>query len=649
MAMESETNWKELLGQHFGFAEFRPGQLDALQALESSGRALAVFPTGAGKSLCYQLPALIYDHLTLVVSALIALMKDQIYFLRSRGIAAARLDSSLSLDQMRLIQEQIRSGTLKLLYVAPERFKNERFLEMIGRQRISLFAIDEAHCISEWGHNFRPDYLKLADTAKSFGAERILTLTATATPSVVKDICMRFDISVDAAIVTGFYRPNLRLAITGTTSEQRDGLLLRRLETRPPGPTIVYVTLQKTAESVAAYLTDAGMSAFAYHAGMNTEERNATQENWMASDHGIVVATIAFGMGIDKANVRYVYHYNLAKSLENYSQEIGRAGRDGAESIVEMFASPEDIPILENFVYGDTPTEQAIYSLVNDMMAQGEHFDVSLYELADKHDIRQLVLKTALTYLELLGAIREGAPYYAGYKFYLKRPAEEILTKFPGERGQFIRQLFAQARKGVKWLSLRPDDLAHSIGQPRQRIVTALDYLHDQGDIVLEASEVRSRFTRLHCGRGPDELAEELVRRFTQRENDEINRLARLIAFVEHTGCHANALAAYFGEIRDTPCGQCAQCITGKAVTISAAAAQVLRLASADKAALRQLQAEHPKALSHPRQQARFLCGLTSPAISRARLSRNGLSGKYQEHRFKDVLSAMEQMQITVS
>jgi ATP-dependent DNA helicase RecQ len=252
------TDARAALQQHFGFDEFRPGQEQAIEHLLAGHSTAAVFRTGGGKSLCYQLPALLLPGLTLVVSPLIALMKDQIDALHARGIRAARLDSSLSLEEYREVMDGVRSGAMRLLYVAPERFNNERFRQAIDGIPISLFAVDEAHCISEWGHNFRPDYLKLAGYAKLYNAERVLALTATATPKVLDDICAGFDIQPDHAVRTPFHRPNLTLRSTVVSASERDGALLAILGDEPAGPTIVYVTLQKTAEGVARALSNAG-------------------------------------------------------------------------------------------------------------------------------------------------------------------------------------------------------------------------------------------------------------------------------------------------------------------------------------------------------------------------------------------------------
>ena len=636
---DTEASPAQLLQKYFGFSEFRPGQERVIEALLTDGAALAVFPTGAGKSLCYQLPALMFEGVTVVVSPLIALMKDQIDFLRGRGIAAARLDSTLGASEARDIYEQMEAGTLKLLYVAPERFNNERFLGLLKRTPIALFAVDEAHCISEWGHNFRPDYLKLAETARNLQVKRVLALTATATPSVVKDICEAFQIPDSGGIVTGFYRPNLNLCLTPARAEDRDALLVKRLGARKAGPTIVYVTLQKTAERVTASLTAQGFPAEAYHAGLDDALRAEVQDRWMASDRGIVVATIAFGMGIDKANVRYVYHYNLPKSLESYSQEIGRAGRDGLKSTVEMLACPDDVPTLENFSYGDTPTGNALRGLLEDLLARGPEFDVSIYDLSFRHDIRQLVLRTALTYLELRGVLRQGTPFYAGYEVQLLRPLTEITGEFAGPHGKFVADVFAHARRGTKWYALNPDDVAAALNTERRRVVRALEYLEERGWALLKVADVRQRYTRLRDGEDAEALVAELQERFERREAQEQARLQQVLDLVTTDGCQTNALVSYFGEVRDAPCGHCTHCATGRAAVLpppheTPSIESLISVTEWDD-----LRASHPAALGEARPAARFLCGLGSPALMRAKLTRHALFGKLETLRFGDVLA----------
>jgi ATP-dependent DNA helicase RecQ len=605
-----------------------------------------VFPTGAGKSLCYQLPALVFDGVTLVVSPLIALMKDQIDYLRRLGINAARLDSSLDTAEIRAVSEQLRSGELALLYVAPERFNNERFLDDLRRSRIALFAVDEAHCISEWGHNFRPDYLKLAETARDLDVERVLALTATATPAVVQDICTAFGIPPDCAVVTGFHRPNLSLYTTPVTRAERDALLLERLSMRPPGPTIVYVTLQKTAEQVAERLAGAGLPARAYHAGLDTPSRTEIQEWWTASDRAIVVATIAFGMGIDKADVRYVYHYNLPKSLESYSQEIGRAGRDGQPSIVELLACASDVPTLENFTYGDTPTRASLQSALDELLTAGPAFDVSVTELSARHDIRTLVMRTILTYLELLGVLRQGTPFYAGYEAKPLQPLPAIFASLQGEPRRFVERVFGAAKKGRIWYSLDPSAVAQTLGADRERVVRALHYLDEHGSIELRASDPRLRFTRVADGRADvDTLVATLLERFERREAQEIARVQQVVALVAEPGCQTAALVGYFGESLPGPCGHCTTCVaSARSAPIGPrslpAESPLPPIPSRlDRQSFEQLREAQPAALGELRQQARFLCGLTSPALTAARLSRHALFGVLEDYPFGDVLA----------
>ena len=637
----SRSAVEDVLASEFGFSEFRPGQARVIEALLAGRSALAVFPTGGGKSLCYQLPALLLDGVTVVVSPLIALMKDQIDALLRQGVDAARLDSSLDPGEARDVADRLRAGHLKLLYVAPERFNNERFLAQLAQTPISLFAVDEAHCISEWGHNFRPDYLKLAARARELGAERVLALTATATPAVVDDICDGFGIAAADAVVTGFYRPNLTLLTTPATSSERDQLLLDALRERPAGSTIVYVTLQRTALRVASLLAEAGLPARPYHAGMNAEERVATQEWWTGSGSNIVVATIAFGMGIDKADVRYVYHFNLPKGLESYSQEIGRAGRDGAPSTCELYACRDDIPALENFAFGDTPTRDAIEGLLGEVFSHeaGVQFPISEYELSGRFDVRPLVLKTILTYLELEGLLRQGTPFYAGYTLRpLNGSFEEVFAPFDAARAAFLRRLVESGKTGRVWTSIDPDASANALGEERGRIIAALGHLEERRLIELRAADVRQRFTVLAQPSAVSDVVERLVERFDARERSETERIGLVVSLVTNEGCQANALVAYFGEDRTGPCGHCTYCLGGRPQVLPPPAMTPAITSVVGRDELEALAGSQPEALGAPRQRARFLCGITSPATSRAKLTRNGLFGALAERHFAEVL-----------
>lgn len=625
------------LQQYFGFEDFKPGQREVIDHLLAGRSAAAVFPTGGGKSLCYQLPALLLPGLTLVVSPLIALMKDQIDSLTARGIRARRLDSTLDLDQYRAAMDEVRSGSLRLLYVAPERFLNERFCEAIRGVRVSLFAVDEAHCISEWGHNFRPDYLRLARFAGMCKAERVLALTATATEKVLADMCRFFRIEPACAIRTGFYRPNLTLLATPTRPDRRDALFLDQLRRREPGPTIVYVTLQRTAEELAERLSKAGLPARPYHAGMEDDARTEVQDWFLAGRQGIVVATIAFGMGIDKADIRYVYHYNPPKSLENYAQEIGRSGRDGLPAACEMYFCGEDLNVLENFAYGDTPAESAVEALVAEIFASGDDFDVSVYELSSKYDIRVSVIRTLLTYLELLGHLETGTPFYSSYRFQPLVPSVEILARFQGERREFLARLFAQAKKAKKWFQLDVDEACQAIGAPRARVVRALDYLAEQHCLELQTSGVRYRY---HLQGRPDDL-EALVRtlneRLLQRESREIGRLGEVANLVEHDGCQVAALGAHFAEPMDRRCGHCSWCLRG-GNRIPLPARRPAAIDDGLWAKALALREEYAEELREPRALVRFLCGVSSPWLVRAKLQTHPLFGSLGHVPFRAVL-----------
>ncbi|MDM8349114.1 RecQ family ATP-dependent DNA helicase [Pseudomonas sp. sp1636] len=547
----------------FGFKQLRPGQEAAIGAVLAGRSAAAIFPTGSGKSLCYQLSALHLPHLCLVVSPLLALMQDQLAFLARHGISAASIDSAQSREDASAVMARARSGELKILMISVERLKNERFRHFIGQVPISLLVIDEAHCISEWGHNFRPDYLKLPDYQRQFGIPQVLLLTATATPPVIADMQAKFAIAPADVITTGFYRANLNLLVEPVSGADKQRRLAEWLGAKAGQPSIVYVTQQKTAEQVAERLSQQGIAASAYHAGMAHEAREAIQRRFMAGQINCIVATIAFGMGIDKSDIRNVVHFDLPKSIENYSQEIGRAGRDGQPSDCLVLANRDSLNVLENFVYGDTPELGGIRCVLDELLAHGRdgEWELLLGALAEQSNIRQLPLKTLLVQLELRGIIAPRYAYFAEYRFKHLLEPEALLAQFDGERRQFVEAILDSSPRARTWCTLDFARLYQQHQAERGRVVKALDYFQDKGWIELESKQMTEVYALLDAGFDPEALSAELHGYFKQQERSEIARIHAMLELFASEDCLGQRLAAYFGD-RQAPerCGHCSVC-----------------------------------------------------------------------------------------
>jgi ATP-dependent DNA helicase RecQ len=362
---------RALLRERFGFEDFRPAQRQIVDLVLAGRNVVAVMPTGSGKSLCFQLPAMALPGLTLVVSPLIALMKDQVDHLHQAGIPANVINSTVPRDVQRERMDQAAQGQIKLLYVAPERFHNEEFRSAIKRLHVSLFAVDEAHCVSMWGHDFRPDYLRLQRVIQELGRPPVVALTATATPAVRADIVKQLDIPGAEQIVSGFDRPNLYLEVreVATVSEKVRAIV----DLCAWGETgIIYAGTRKNVEDIHRSLKRNSVDAVAYHAGLSINERKSVQETFMSGEAGIIVATNAFGMGIDRSDVRFVVHADIPDSLEAYYQEIGRAGRDGQPARGMLLFSYADKWIPELFIDASHPSPDFLKQVFGKLLAAGQ-------------------------------------------------------------------------------------------------------------------------------------------------------------------------------------------------------------------------------------------------------------------------------------
>ncbi|MBJ7537409.1 RecQ family ATP-dependent DNA helicase [Marinomonas sp. C1424] len=546
----------------FGFDQFREGQHQTIEQLLSGHSSLAVFPTGSGKSLCYQFTATQLADLTLVISPLIALMHDQLAFLKTKGIAAACLDSSQNKEESQAVMSGVQNGSIKILMISVERFKNERFRRFIKRIPISMLVVDEAHCISEWGHNFRPDYLKLPHYQQELAIPLVLLLTATATRRVQRDMAQKFAIHPAHIVQTGFYRHNLDIDLLPAQANDKLNKLKNVLNDTQ-GPSIVYVTQQKTTEDIAQALRADGYSAVAYHAGLDSEIRSRIQADFMSSKTRIIVATIAFGMGIDKADIRLVVHYDLPKSIENYSQEIGRAGRDNLASRCVLLASLEGLHTLENFVYGDTPEPQDIDTLLHTIAEQTveQEWETQLYGLSNQTNIRSLPVKTLLVQLELLGAITPKYSYYA-----------DVRIKWEGDRISFANQIpvewqnaYQAILTGIQYKKIwgAPDfnKLFNEAGLSRGDVLQVLEFAAEQNVLTLESKGLTEVYQVNSHAFHHQTLANQLQQYVDEKQSAEIERIATMIRFFQLERCLNHNLARYFGD-QNAPeaCGHCSVC-----------------------------------------------------------------------------------------
>ena len=465
---------------HFGFREFLPGQEPAIAAALAGRDALVVMPTGAGKSLCYQLPALVLDGLTIVVSPLIALMKDQVDALRARGIAAVAINSSLDEAEQDARLREMARGAHRLVYIAPERFRSERFLRTLAPLSVALFAVDEAHCVSQWGHDFRPDYLRLRSVLKELGGPAVLALTATATPDVRADIIAQLGLGADGreppeVSISGFARPNLSLRVTRVSG--REDKLERITRTiRARGSGIVYCSTRKNVERLSGELRARGIQALAYHGGLGDDERRLAQEAFMRQERPVVVATNAFGMGINRPDLRFVLHHDVPGSLEAYYQEAGRAGRDGEAAECELLFNFADVRTQEFFIDGSNPSPSVIRGVYGVVAARAAAEPVALDAdtIAGRlpERVNEMAVSTALSILDRAGVVqRVFDPGSGETRLALAgpaRPGRELPLDFVAleEKRQRDRRRLAQMVRYIEARTCRHRFILEYFGDP---------------------------------------------------------------------------------------------------------------------------------------------------------------------------------------
>jgi ATP-dependent DNA helicase RecQ len=559
----------EVLKEYWGYDEFRSLQPEIIQSILSGHDTLALLPTGGGKSICFQVPALCQEGICIVISPLIALMKDQVYNLKRRGISSAAIYSGMSYREIDLLLDNCIYGDVKLLYLSPERLQSELARERIKKMNISFIAVDEAHCISQWGYDFRPPYLQIPEIRDLIGDVPVLALTATATPEVVKDIQDKLQFRKGHVFQKSFARPNLAYVVRYV--EGKEHKLIEILQ-KVKGSGVVYVRNRKRSREIAALLSQRGISADYYHAGLDSDQRSKKQEDWMAGKSRIMVSTNAFGMGIDKPDVRIVVHMELPDSLEAYFQEAGRAGRDGKKAFaVLLYNAADRFNLEQGFEKSFPPLQQVrqVYQALGSYLqlatgsGPGESYDFDIGRFCEIYKIPVFQTMSCLKMLEQSGWIALTEAIWTPSSVMVIANREQLydyMLRFPSF-DQILKSVL-RAYQGVfnQFVSIKEEQIAKALNMATDEVIRALTMMSKENIILYNPRKDKPQiiFIKERVDSKNLDLDTDLYQFRKQRQ---LFSIQNAIAYAESHQCRSQQLLAYFGETNAALCGQCDVCL----------------------------------------------------------------------------------------